>query len=67
MTVNPAAIWGVGHAGTMAAGSDADLVIWDGDPFEPSTGATTVIIEGKSVPLDTRQSELQRRYAPVAP
>lgn len=66
ITVNPAAIWG-GRATTLAPGSAADIVVWDGDPLEPSTGAAVVIIEGKRASLTTRQSELERRYAPTVP
>ncbi|MBF7013918.1 amidohydrolase family protein [Novosphingobium resinovorum] len=66
ITVNPAAIWG-GRATTLAPGSAADIVVWDGDPLEPSTGAAVVIIEGKRASLTTRQSELERRYAPAVP
>ncbi|MDB5449111.1 MAG: amidohydrolase [Phenylobacterium sp.] len=66
LTVNPAAIWGVGdHYGALTMGKDADLVIWDGDPLEPSSAPTTVLVRGRSVSLITRQDELARRYAPA--
>jgi imidazolonepropionase-like amidohydrolase len=65
VTVNPIAIWRRGEpAGLIAPGQDADLVVWDGDPLEPSTNATAVIVEGKSVSLETRQDLLARRYLP---
>lgn len=63
VTINAAAIWG-GRAATLAPGAAADLVVWDGDPFEPSSGTVAVIVEGKQVGITTRQTELQRRYAP---
>jgi imidazolonepropionase-like amidohydrolase len=62
ITVNPLVIWGTPHAGTLVPGSDADLVVWDGDPLEPSTNATAVVIAGKPVSTTSRQSELVRRY-----
>lgn len=65
ITVNPATIWDATKAGTLAPGSDADLVIWDGDPLEVSTNAVAVIVEGKAVSLTTRQSELVARYQSV--
>jgi hypothetical protein len=43
---------------------DADLVIWDGDPFEPMTNPVLVMVRGKVVSLDNRQRMLERRYAP---
>jgi imidazolonepropionase-like amidohydrolase len=63
ITRNPAAIWGQeDRYGTLAAGRDADLVVWDGDPLEPSTGAVQVFVQGRSVSLATRQDALTDRY-----
>lgn len=63
---SPAQIWGVAdHHGAIAAGRDGDLVIWDGDPLEPSSLATVVFIQGREVPLATRQTELRDRYLPL--
>jgi imidazolonepropionase-like amidohydrolase len=62
----PAEIWGVADRfGTLASGKDADVVIWDGDPLEPSSAATTVFIQGREVSLTTRQTELRDRYMPA--
>jgi hypothetical protein len=61
VTVNPLAIWGRG-GGTLAPGSDADLVVWDGDPLEPSTNALNVIIEGRPASTRSRQDLLAERY-----
>jgi imidazolonepropionase-like amidohydrolase len=70
MTVNPLAIWrGTGPgtpAGTIAPGQDTDLVVWDGDPLEPSTNAVAMLVEGRQVSLDSRQDALARRYRDVA-
>lgn len=66
LTVNPIAIWRRGApAGAIAPGQQADLVMWDGDPLEPSTNAVAIIVEGKPVPLETRQDALARRYRTV--
>ncbi len=65
VTVNPARTWGIGdHYGTVAAGMDADLVIWDGDPLEPASNPTAVFVRGEPVCLITRQSRLAERYHP---
>lgn len=65
ITTNGHRLWG-GGAGTLAAGEAADLVVWDGDPLEPSSNATTVIIDGQTVSTDTRQRALEARYLPLA-
>ncbi len=65
LTVNPAAIWGVqDHYGAIAPGKDADLVVWDGDPLEPASAPVLVMVRGRQVSLETRQSALAARYAP---
>lgn len=61
VTVNPLAIWGrVG--GTLTPGADADLVVWDGDPLEPSSIALHVIVEGREASNRSRQDMLAERY-----
>jgi hypothetical protein len=37
-------------------------VVWDGDPLEPSTNATAVIVDGRPAHLKTRQDALAERY-----
>lgn len=65
ITSGAAEMWGIADQyGTLEAGKDADLVIWDGDPLEPSTNPRLVMVRGKIVSLDNRQLMLERRYAP---
>ena len=65
ITRNPAAIWGVAdRCGSLAPGFDADVVVWDGDPFEPLTAVVSVFLRGHEVTPDTRQRELRERYRP---
>lgn len=64
VTVNPLAIWGRG-GGRLTPGADADLVIWDGDPLEPSTNALAVIVEGRETAIRSRQDQLAERYREV--
>ena len=66
VTVAPAQIWGATPlAGTLVPGAPADLVIWDGDPLEPSSAPVEVYLDGHAVSLRTRQTELRDRYAPA--
>jgi imidazolonepropionase-like amidohydrolase len=64
LTSGPAAIWGAKEAGAIAPGKAADLVIWDGDPLEPSSAAQIVIVGGRKVSTVTREQLLTRRYLP---
>jgi imidazolonepropionase-like amidohydrolase len=61
MTINPARIFGVQNYGELAAGYDADVVIWNGDPLE-STYADQVFIQGRKIPMQSRQTLLRDRY-----
>ncbi|WP_144037955.1 amidohydrolase family protein, partial [Sphingopyxis sp. KK2] len=61
VTVNPLAIWGR-DGGTLTPGADADLVVWDGDPLEPSSIALHVIVEGREASHVSRQDLLAERY-----
>jgi imidazolonepropionase-like amidohydrolase len=64
MTANPARIWGLEDYGTLEAGKDADVVIWDGDPLEVTSAAEKVFIRGVEMPNDSRQNRLRDRYRP---
>ena len=66
ITRNPAEIFGIaGHYGTLAPGMDADLVVWDGDPLEPSSAPIKVFVKGVEASLVTRQTQLRDRYYPA--
>lgn len=62
VTVNPLEIWGRSGGGTLTPGADADLVVWDGDPLEPSSIALHVIVEGRETDSRSRQDLLAERY-----
>jgi imidazolonepropionase-like amidohydrolase len=50
LTIDAANILGVSNRiGSLEPGKDADLVLFDGDPFEYTTHVTAVLIEGKLV------------------
>ena len=68
VTINPARAFGVGdRIGSIEPGKAADLVLWSGDPFEPSSQPVAVIINGHRQPMTSRQIELQRRYHDLQP
>ena len=52
-----------GDAGSLAAGRRGDVVIWDGDPLEVTSGVEAVWIDGVRQPLTNRQTRLRDRYA----
>ena len=62
ITAAPAAIWGMTDTGTLTPGARADLVVWDGDPFELTSAPVAVLIDGVAQPLRSRQTELRDRY-----
>jgi imidazolonepropionase-like amidohydrolase len=64
ITSKPAEVMGLGaEIGSLKVGRRGDIVIWDGDPLEVSSGVEAVWIDGIRQPLDTRQTRLRVRYA----
>lgn len=60
----PADIAGLGgEIGSLRAGREADVVIWDGDPLELTSGVQAVWIDGVKQSLVSRQTRLRDRYA----
>lgn len=64
VTVSGPRMFGIADSGTLAAGQAADVVIWDGDPLEVTTYPVAVLINGREVPMRSRQTELRDRYLP---
>lgn len=63
ITLTPAEIYGVAeNVGSIEVGKAADLVIWPADPFELTTYPEQVLINGKQVPMVSRQTLLRDRY-----
>jgi imidazolonepropionase-like amidohydrolase len=55
VTIVPARLVGVDdRVGSIEVGKDADLVLWAGKPFEPTSRITGVLIDGRLV-VDPRQ------------
>lgn len=63
ITSVPADIAGLGgEIGSLRAGRKADVVIWDGDPLELTSGVQSVWIDGVKQSLTSRQTRLRDRY-----
>ena len=68
LTTNPSRIFNPGQeTGLLQENSRADLVIWSGDPLEVTSVADQVVINGKLIPMVSRQTLLRDRYLPQDP
>jgi len=68
VTLGLARIYGMDdHYGSIAAGKVANLVIWDGDPFELSQWPAQVYVRGEAIPMRSRQTLLRDRYRGPSP
>ncbi len=63
LTSIPAASFGLGaQMGSIAVGQRADLVLWTGDPLDVANVARQVWLDGRAIPMRSRQTELRDRY-----
>lgn len=63
VTINPAEIFGVDdRLGSIETGKQANLIISDGDPFEPLTTIEQVFIRGYKIPMVSRHTQLYEEY-----
>jgi imidazolonepropionase-like amidohydrolase len=68
LTINPAQIFGVSdQQGSIKNDMPANLVLWSGDPLEVTSAAEIVVINGKLIPMESRQTKLRDRYLPENP
>lgn len=68
LTLELARIYGMeAHYGSIEAGKVANLVVWDGDPFELSQWPRQVYVRGEAIPTRSRQTLLRDRYRDLAP
>jgi imidazolonepropionase-like amidohydrolase len=48
ITISPAKILGIDdRAGSLAKGKDADIAVFDGDPFEYTSHVQQVLVQGE--------------------
>ena len=63
LTRVPAEAFGVaGEMGSIAVGQRADLVLWSGDPLDVAHVAQQVWLDGRAMPMRSRQTDLRDRY-----
>ena len=63
LTRVPAEAFGLGgQMGSIAVGQRADLVLWSGDPLDVAHTATQVWLDGRPMPMRSRQTDLRDRY-----
>jgi imidazolonepropionase-like amidohydrolase len=68
VTLAPAEIYGVADkVGSLKAGTEGNVVIWSGDPFEFSSRAEQVFVKGKKIDAPSRQDLLTKRYQKLPP
>jgi imidazolonepropionase-like amidohydrolase len=65
ITAAPARIFNI-NAGTIEAGKQADIIMWDGPPLALSSTPVRIFINGQNVVLQSRQTLLRDRYLPIA-
>ena len=68
LTLTPAEVFGVANRiGSLQAGRDANVVVWSGDPFEFTTVAEHVLVQGREFTQPDRQQLLTERYKTLPP
>jgi len=64
LTINAAEIWGVADKlGSLDVGKTANVVIANGDPLDVKTDVKQVYIEGRAIPMTSRQTRLRDQYS----
>ena len=64
ITLNAAEIWGVADRfGSLDVGKTANVVVANGDPLDVKTDVKQVFIEGKEIPMTSRQTRLRDQYS----
>jgi hypothetical protein len=68
LTSNPARVFGLGNRqGSIRDKGSANVVLWSGDPLEVTSAAEVVVIDGRVMPMESRQTKLRDRYLPENP
>lgn len=65
LTSNPASAFGVTDGqGSIVRDQGANVVLWSGDPLDVTSLAQVVVINGKLMSMESRQTKLRDRYLP---
>ena len=54
--------WGMPDVGVLRPGAVGDVIVWNGDPLEVTSWPEHVAIDGKLMPMQSRQMRLFQRY-----
>lgn len=65
ITEHPAGAFGLTDRGRLVPGAAADIAVWDGDPLEIGSRLVQLVIDGRSVELTSRQTELVEAYREI--
>lgn len=64
ITLNAAEVWGVAdQLGSLDAGKTANVVVANGDPLDVKTNVKQVYIQGRAIPMTSRQTQLRDEYS----
>jgi imidazolonepropionase-like amidohydrolase len=64
ITINAAEVWGVAdQLGSLDAGKTANVVVANGDPLDVKTDVKQVYIQGRPIPMVSRQTRLRDEYS----
>jgi imidazolonepropionase-like amidohydrolase len=64
ITLNAAEVWGVAdQLGSLDVGKTANVVMANGDPLDVKTDVKRVFIQGRAVPMSSRQTQLRDEYS----
>ena len=65
VTINPAEMFGVAdQLGSLDVGKTANVVVANGDPLDVRTDVKHVFIQGREIPLESKQTRLRDQYMP---
>jgi imidazolonepropionase-like amidohydrolase len=64
ITLNAAEVWGVAdQLGSLDVGKTANVVMANGDPLDVKTDVKQVFIQGRAIPMTSRQTVLRDEYS----
>ncbi|MGB6384709.1 MAG: amidohydrolase family protein [Terriglobales bacterium] len=64
ITLNAAEVWGVAdQLGSLDTGKTANVVMANGDPLDVKTDVKQVFIQGRAIPMTSRQTQLRDEYS----